>query len=253
MTEPPLDPLPADIQALLERERSAYPEDLTMKAAVLSHTEVISALRGGLPPPAGSTGSGGHDGGDPQTPGPAGPGAGSAATALSGRMLAAVGTVAFVAGGVVGSSITRQSPPPSVAVAPASVTQSATATAEPSVRSSGRVESPAVSAASRPAASASDPPAPPAARGDLTRERELLDAARAALSHGRPGDALAAAERHAAQWPRGYLGEEREVVIIQALAALGRRGEAEQRADRYRKTHPKSLLLPSVDAVVPPR
>jgi hypothetical protein len=107
-------------------------------------------------------------------------------------------------------------------------------------------------------AGATEPPAraapsAPSPRGDLVREREILDAAHAALAHGRAADALAAVQRHATQWPRGYLGEEREVVRIQALAASGRRGEAEQLAIRFRTTHPKSMLLPAVDAAVPPR
>jgi hypothetical protein len=41
-------------------------------------------------------------------------------------------------------------------------------------------------------------------------------------------------------------------VIIQALAASGQLGEATPRAERFRKSHPKSVLLPAVDAAVPP-
>lgn len=249
MTEPPVEPLSPDLEALLEREKLAYPEDAAMKAAVLARTTTVLALRGDpVPPDVG--GPGGPRGGG--APGPAA--ASAAGAALSSKLgaLAAVGVAAFVAGAMAGAVVTRRSPEPAPSANPSGVVPPAATSSEPSPSASAPVGSPAVSAAARPAASASAGPTPPAARGDLVRERELLDAAHAALSHGRPAEALASAERHAAQWPRGYLGEEREVVTIQALAALGRRGEAKQRADRYRQTHPKSLLLPAVDAVVPP-
>jgi hypothetical protein len=101
-------------------------------------------------------------------------------------------------------------------------------------------------------------PSPSAARpagsaGDLTRERELLDAARAALDRGRPNDAVAAAREHAQKWPRGYLAEEREVVLIQGLVAAGNQQEAEHRAAQFHRTFPKSILGPAVDAAVRPR
>lgn len=90
----------------------------------------------------------------------------------------------------------------------------------------------------------------PLASGDLAKERELLDVARAALARGRPADALAAAAEHARKWRRGYLGEEREVVLIQALAAAGRRQDAEAKAAQFRKMYPKSMLMPAVDAAL---
>jgi len=86
--------------------------------------------------------------------------------------------------------------------------------------------------------------------GDLTRERELLDVARAALAHGKPQDAIQAAQEHARRWPRGYLAEEREVVLIQALVAAGRTVEAEQRATRFHRSFPRSMLAPAVDAAI---
>ena len=258
MSELPIDPLPPEIAALLEREKGAYPEDATMKAAVLAHTELAVGLGLGGPGGAGGAGgaSGGHGPTSPATPAPpvAPPHIPLAATTFGIPTLAAVGLAAFVVGGVVGGAAMRPSQAPPSVSAPAIVA--------PSVPSSAALEpissaAPIASASAAARALSTEPPASaapsaPSARGDLVREREILDAAHAALAHGRAADALAAVQRHASQWPRGYLGEEREVVRIQALAASGRRGEAEQLAAQFRATHPKSMLLPAVDAAVPP-
>jgi hypothetical protein len=260
VSELPIDPLPPEIAALLEREKGAYPEDAAMKAAVLAHTELAVGL--GLGGPGGAGGAGGASGGQgPSSPAsPALPAAPPhiplAATTFGIPTLAAVGLAAFVAGGVVGGAVMRPSPalPPS-ASAPAIVAPSVSSSAAPEPMSSAAPIASA-SAAARvlsPEPPASAAPSAPSARGDLVREREILDAAHAALAHGRAADALAAVQRHASQWPRGYLGEEREVVRIQALAASGRRGEAEQLAAQFRAMHPKSMLLPAVDAAVPPQ
>lgn len=246
-----IEPLPPEIAEILTREAAGYPDDPAMKAAVLARTELAVAL--GAAAGAGGAGLGMLDGES---------GRGAAALAghagaFGGRALAAVGLLAFLAGGVAGGLIAR-----SVALGrgqsvPASAAPSAARTpssAEPPTPSA--AGTPTISASAAPSASvapsASAAPSATAPRGDLIRERELLDAAHAALARGRAADALAAAERHAAQWPRGYLGEEREVVIIQALVAAGRRGEAAPRAERFRKAHPKSMLLPVVDAAVAP-
>ena len=182
------------------------------------------------------------------------------------RAIVSVGLGAFVAGGVVGAGVARlvtrvdagplAAPPASAGVTvdaasrpdedgapPPVATGSTASTAGPEPLPSSAEPSPTHLDASSPR-SADD------GRGDLTRERELLDAARAALTHGRPDEAIAAAERHARQWPRGYLVEEREAVWIQALAASGRRAEASGRAARFRRAFPGSVLRPAVDAAV---
>ena len=62
--------------------------------------------------------------------------------------------------------------------------------------------------------------------------------------------ALDALGKHQAQFPKGQLSEEREALYVQALAMAGRMTEAKQRADRFRKTWPGSMLLPVVDSAV---
>ena len=85
---------------------------------------------------------------------------------------------------------------------------------------------------------------------DLAAERSLLETARTALGRGQVASALATLERHAQQFPRGRLVEERESVWVQALVEAGRRREAEERAERFRQRFPHSFLRPAVEAAV---
>lgn len=110
-----------------------------------------------------------------------------------------------------------------------------------------------------PSASATAPatPAPRAstsngtisARG-LDAERSLLDVARSALAHGEPDEALAATHRHAREYPRGALLEEREALTIKALVAAGRVDEARKRAAEFEQRFPNGLMLRAVRAAV---
>ena len=84
----------------------------------------------------------------------------------------------------------------------------------------------------------------------LAAERALLDVSRAALAGGAPAEALAAAERHARSYPNGALAEEREVMAIRALVALGRRSEARVRATEFEQQHPRALGLSTVRSLV---
>jgi hypothetical protein len=84
----------------------------------------------------------------------------------------------------------------------------------------------------------------------LAAERSLLEIARTALARGDSASALDALGRHQAQFPKGQLSEEREALYVQALSMAGRSAEAKQRADRFRKTWPGSMLLPVVEAAV---
>lgn len=261
MNDPNLDPLPPDLAALFAREEGAYPEDASMKRDVLAHVELAATLAG---PPGGSQG-GGPQGGAPRAPSKAAPtgggASGAARAAIPGgaRALAAAVISAFAAGGVVGGLVVKSSISAPIsassAIALASAAPIAPASAAPleARRDDDAGSAPLAASATTPiAATPSASAAAPKPRGDLTLEREILDAANAALAHGRPADALALAERHAEQWPRGFLGEEREVVRIQALAASGRRDEAQRRAAQFRASHPKSMLLPAIDAAAPP-
>ena len=257
MSDSPIAPLSRDIEQLLALERDAYGDEPELKSAVLSHVELAVGLRGpsgggdggsgsGSPPADGGGGSGGGGGG----------GGGGALRGAAGKVLGAVGAGAFVVGVVVGGLGGRAlTPAPTPALTPAlTPTHALTATsvamppqpaprAEPMAPDASDVDpTPRVVPSAGP-----QPLDAPRAGSDLVREREIIDAARAALSRGRPADALLATARHAERWPRGHLAEEREVIAIQALAASGRRAEADRRAGAFKRAFPSSMLIPAVD------
>lgn len=245
MSDQPIAPLPPEIDVLLSLERDAYGEEHTLKSAVLAHVELSVALRG-------------PSGGGSAPPGASGAGAAGGPKSIlgpTGKALGAVGTGAFVIGAVVGGLAGRASSPSTdapvaalattVEVAPQPLPTSSVLAA--SDASSDILASPRVAASAEVRAK----PADVAQRGnDLVREREVIDAARAALARGRPADALSATARHAERWPRGHLAEEREVIAIQALAASGRRVEADRRATAFKRSFPSSMLIPAVDAAL---
>jgi hypothetical protein len=94
-----------------------------------------------------------------------------------------------------------------------------------------------------PTPSQAPPPiAEPAALEDagLSRELALLESARSELER-RPGSALSLLARHEMEFPNGTLALEREFLVVSALERLGRRREAEARANALRARSPGSL------------
>jgi hypothetical protein len=82
----------------------------------------------------------------------------------------------------------------------------------------------------------------------LAAERAFIETARAAVARGDSLDALETIERHARRFPDGRLAEERDSLWVQALVGAGRFDEARQRATRFRRDYPDSMLLPAVEA-----
>lgn len=70
-------------------------------------------------------------------------------------------------------------------------------------------------------------------------ELELLRGARLALK-GSPAEALRLVEQHRASYPSGKLTQERELIAISALVALGRRTAALSRASSFEHAFPTS-------------
>jgi len=93
-----------------------------------------------------------------------------------------------------------------------------------------------VSPGQRLAANGTDAPAVDAA---LPTELELLRGARLALK-GSPAEALRLVEQHRASYPAGKLTQERELIAISALVALGRRTAALSRASSFEHAFPSS-------------
>jgi hypothetical protein len=115
----------------------------------------------------------------------------------------------------------------------------------------------AVSAAQRPARSGALPssmPSGPTADlsgpSSLAEERGLLDSARSALAAGNGRVALQTLGAHERRFARGRLVEERESLIVQALAHTAGAAAARQRFVVFRRRFPKSIFLPALQAVV---
>ncbi|MFT3840829.1 MAG: hypothetical protein QM723_27820 [Myxococcaceae bacterium] len=75
------------------------------------------------------------------------------------------------------------------------------------------------------------------------QEAELLTRAMGASQQSQWAEALAAAEQHARKFPNGSLAQEREMIAIESLLRLGRRADAERRAEKFRKAWPTSTHL----------
>jgi hypothetical protein len=96
-------------------------------------------------------------------------------------------------------------------------------------------------ASASPAASVNLAPQAPPAQQEAPFESEisLLQAAKAALRDD-PAAALALADRHARRFDAGALAQEREVIAIEALVALGRAADARDRGGRFERDFPQS-------------
>ncbi|HEX5101415.1 MAG TPA: hypothetical protein VFV94_18010 [Polyangiaceae bacterium] len=102
-----------------------------------------------------------------------------------------------------------------------------------------------------PTFAAPPPVSPPSPSAGVTRELELLEAARR-LVDSDPARALGLLEQHATESPRGTLVIERELLVIQALVRAGRLAEAKARAARFRAAHPESLYEERITRILAP-
>lgn len=93
--------------------------------------------------------------------------------------------------------------------------------------------------------------APGSPGGTLANESLLIEGARARIGEGKPARALVLLVRHAQQFPRGQLVEEREALWVQALVQEGATAEARERAMQFERRFPQSIQRDSVRAVVP--
>jgi outer membrane protein assembly factor BamD (BamD/ComL family) len=81
----------------------------------------------------------------------------------------------------------------------------------------------------------------------LAAERAILESARTSIAGGQAPAGFARLQQHAREFPRGRLAEEREGLWIRALMAGGRMDEARDRFERFRRSYPKSMLLPAFE------
>jgi len=86
----------------------------------------------------------------------------------------------------------------------------------------------------------------PRARNLLGVESRMLTEARAQLRGGEPRAALATLERLHARSPKGVLLQEREVLMIQVLSALGDNAAASRKAKEFLEAYPNSPHAPQL-------
>jgi len=86
----------------------------------------------------------------------------------------------------------------------------------------------------------------------LDAESALLRRAREKLENGDPKGSLDDIASMANRFPRGELAQEREVVAIQALLALGQRAAAATRTAAFLRTHPSSPYADSLRQALNP-
>ncbi|MEA2753386.1 MAG: hypothetical protein QOI41_7529 [Myxococcales bacterium] len=197
-----------------------------------------SRLMNALPPPDG--GGGGDD------PGPQGGSGGGSSLPKAPLWVVAA---ALAIGGAAGMLVPR-APVERIVVVPAPPTSASSVA--PSIAIALAPSLPAIDAKDLPSLPSAAPADAAAGSGttrngdDLAAERAALDVARTALGRGDGKNALVACDDHARRFPRGALSEEREAIAVQALVLEHRPDDARARAERFRKTHPRSILLPAV-------
>lgn len=242
------DDLDPELRSLLDVQAdfSDMPEDAPAK--------ILARVHAGLAPP--KAGDGSADPGSGQTgsapPVPSGAGKLLGAARRTATLVAFGGGVAVGVAGHVAFEHATMSPSPAPVVAPPpslAVTASASTSAAPSLVPSAE---PSAMALPRPTQTAL--PRPTNDDGsedqDLATERAQLEIARTALARGESQAALATLRADAARRPRSRLAEERESLMVQALALSGHADEAHIAAASFAKRYPKSLFLPVVQAAV---
>lgn len=279
------------LRAILRAGRDELPDDDAV-ARIAARVAVAIAGGGGGTSGGGEGGAGAGSGAASPTAPSSATGlsattGGAGAVAPGGGVLGAlslavvVGGVAVLAALVVGPAVsgTRLSGlDASAAPAPAlvaEVAEPAAATRPPGVRDAGAMRAPPSGTVSViPSGSLPLPPAParvaepsdrpPSASSRAAEplpvalppapapdELTLVSDAQRSLA-GAPADALSLAERATTLYPDGSLAQEREMVAVNALLALGRVDEARARADRFRARWPRSPHVRRLDVLLPP-
>jgi len=239
MADPPRrlsdDPeAPAALREAIEAGRAELPSDAQLDA--------LAAKLGPLLGPGGGGGDGGAGGGPSVEP--------TGVTATGSIAAKAVGGLGLAAGGIAAVGIaTRPSdapprPPPPPVEAPAA----AEAGPAPSPLPEG-VDVPDLVEEPDEAPAGHARRAAPRFETDPAAELALIREAQAAL-RSNPSEALRLAAEHARRFGVGALGQEREVVAIDALHRLGRDADARARAERFRAQWPRSAHRRRIDVIL---
>jgi hypothetical protein len=186
-------------------------------------------------------------------------GAGATTTAVIGgalraKVIASVLSAAVVGAGVGAAGHAYFAPPRAAPAVPAASVVPAPKAPPPPAPEPERAPEPAPTpSAAAPPASASRTEERARSAGSLRAERLLIETASAALVRGDNASAIAALRQHARTFPKGALAEEREVLLVKALAASGDDAAAKRRAKDFKTKFPGSLQQDSVDKAARPK
>jgi hypothetical protein len=214
--------------------RRDTPDDERMKALSVAFGAKLGAL--------GASGAGGASGGGAS--GAAGTG-GSSAVALKGAGIVASAVV--VAGALWYATRTTAPPAEPPNTTPAVV---ASAPRAESPKAAQPDPIPTLSVAELPKVAPSPVPKPETS-AETPKESDMALLGRAQKVLGaNPSQALVLLGEHAKLYPRSGFGQEREVMTIDALVRLGRRAEAEARANQFKQAYPKSGHNRRIDSLL---
>lgn len=231
------DPLSEDLRSFLDAEREIdVPAGETRERLFARLSPLF------LPPPGGVPSGGGPT--DATGAGATGAAGTAVKAGLGAKLIVpAICTVLGAAGGaathayVTGSR--TEAPAPRSAVPRVTTAPAPAATSEAPAAGPDAPALPVGSVAARPTLDTSG--------GSLRAERLLLERATAALMRGDYASATATLEKHARQYPRGALSEEREVLLVKVLRAQGNERAADQQASEFKRKFPSSLQQGAVD------
>ena len=253
---------------------SGAPDDVrrALEAASLDvpSNERVEQMLARFPFPPPNDGGAGPTEGGPSPSGQAGAGVGASAAAgaskAAGLKLAlALGAVTVAAAGTV---LALRAPPEPSPAAPTQVAAPAPASDLPALEAtneqafegasgvasaSARASAPVAAPPALPksAASAAASAAPSASAAPPRAELELLKEAHQLRAQD-PSRALALVNEHASAYPKSAMGQEREMIRIEALLNSGKRAEAKALADAFRAKNPTSAYARRLDALFPP-
>jgi hypothetical protein len=268
-----LEPNSPDLEALFQRERERETELPADIARVRVASAVARAER--LTPMLSSRGTKSAEA--PSRAGPTAttsPVAPNPAVSLATKLAWAIAGVAIGVGGTLAvTRATATNPSAPVLVSTTSLTSAAPATpaltlipaptlsttlpdmppttatsveAKPAMTGGGASS---VAAAERVPGTASSPAS--SEQSNLTLERELIDAARSALSHANYTESLSLLRKHETQFPRGLLNEERMGLTILALLRKGDTEQAKAKWQTFQRIYPKSHLGKAIERELP--
>ncbi len=87
-------------------------------------------------------------------------------------------------------------------------------------------------------------------RSRLDAEASLVATVRRELQSGKPRAALGTLNQLQSQFPKGELGQERDVLMVEALAASGNTAAAKSKASAFIAAHPASPLSAKLERVI---